>query len=438
MDYSTNLQHNADYSLLLEQICHACAAVNIKTGEIRILVNNNNPRENGETFDYDDYYVRGLKWIYQAVPAQYDKLSFENLKKLYREKGHVRFTFESELYSASLFTIDVYVPEADVRNVYIICRNARKGDLLSAIAEQFVYDNCDYFILLDGRQNRYVAFSLAAEDPTVPIGFCTDYETEIITYALQYCSLEEQDNTIYQMTLARVIDQLDRYGMHFFYTTVIENGEPRRKYIEYRYFNKEERMILLFRNDVTTMYNESHRYAQRLQEAINRAYSDSLTGLLNAQGMQENIKEKLQDLIQQEQEGEIAPQSALFFIDLDNFKQVNDQYGHLMGDQILKDVAEVLRNSVRDCDLAARVGGDEFELFVSHFHSASEARDLGFRILQHIEEIPEKHSFSVMLSCSIGIAFTSYDGTNYDHLIRIADERVYEAKRLGKRTVVSS
>ena len=197
-------------------------------------------------------------------------------------------------------------------------------------------------------------------------------------------------------------------------------------------------MILLFRNDVTTMYNESHRYAQRLQEAINRAYSDSLTGLLNAQGMQENIKEKLQDLIQQEQEGEIAPQSALFFIDLDNFKQVNDQYGHLMGDQILKDVAEVLRNSVRDCDLAARVGGDEFELFVSHFHSASEARDLGFRILQHIEEIPEKHSFSVMLSCSIGIAFTSYDGTNYDHLIRIADERVYEAKRLGKRTVVIS
>ena len=81
MDYSTNLQHNADYSLLLEQICHACAAVNIKTGEIRILVNNNHPRENGETFDYDDYYVRGLKWIYQAVPAQYDKLHILQIKR---------------------------------------------------------------------------------------------------------------------------------------------------------------------------------------------------------------------------------------------------------------------------------------------------------------------------------------------------------------------
>ena len=432
--------HN-DFSLLFEQVCYACAVVNLNEQTIRVIVNSLQPRENGETYAYTDYYITHFLNLKSLHPEQYERLSLERLQQLYKDKGQEHFEFEPLDQPNLSFTLDIYVPEVNVQAVYIVCRRERKADLLSAIAQQFIYAHCDYFIYIDARQNSYISFAMADKSSTKPPMFCSDYDETIIEYAYTYCTPEEQENTIYEMTLARVIDQLDKYGVHSFYSSIYEDGEIHRKYLEFRYFNKEEKMILLFRSDVTDVYNEENQYAQKLQAAINQAYTDSLTGILNAQGMQDHVNEKLQALRAEAIAGNgfsaSEPSlSALLFIDLDNFKQVNDQCGHLMGDQILKDIAAVIKDNLRAKDFAGRIGGDEFEAFICHLDSRKDALDICHRILYAIEDLPQKHNFNVPLSCSIGVAFSPDDGLQYADLVHIADERVYAAKHRGKRTVV--
>ena len=431
--------HN-DFSLLMEQVCYACAAVNLNEQSIRVIVNSLNPRENGETFAYADYYATQFLRLKDLNPELYEHLALDRLQQLYKDKGQEHFDFESPDQPNMKFALDIYVPEADIQAVYLVCRRERKADLFAAIAQQFIYAHCDYFIYIDARRNSYTAFAMTDKSSTKPPMFCADYDDTIIQYAYTYCTPEEQENTIYEMTLARVIDQLDKYGVHSFYSSIYEDGEIHRKYLEYRYFNKEEKMILLFRSDVTDMYNEENQYAQKLQAAIDQAYTDSLTGILNAQGMQDHVNEKLMALSVEAMAGnglrDVEPLSALLFIDLDNFKQVNDHCGHLMGDQVLKDIAAALKENLRADDFAARIGGDEFEAFIAHLDSREDGVAICQRILYAIEDLPQKHNFDVPLSCSIGVAFSPDDGHQYADLVRIADARVYAAKRRGKRTVV--
>lgn len=96
------------------------------------------------------------------------------------------------------------------------------------------------------------------------------------------------------MTLARVIDQLDTYGIHSFYTGIIEGDTYARKKLEYRYSNKDERMILLIRTDVTKMYQQYQEYSEKLKAALTRAYTDALPRLLNYEGLREKATQMLQ------------------------------------------------------------------------------------------------------------------------------------------------
>ncbi|HEX9452012.1 MAG TPA: EAL domain-containing protein, partial [Burkholderiales bacterium] len=125
--------------------------------------------------------------------------------------------------------------------------------------------------------------------------------------------------------------------------------------------------------------------------------------------------------------------SALLFIDLDQFKQVNDTLGHPCGDQLLCTVADRLREMLRPEDFVARFGGDEFVVFQQNIKSAEDAAYLARRVVDHLSERYKIDNHLVEIGASIGIALTS-PGVSADTLLKNADMALYRAKADGRGT----
>jgi diguanylate cyclase (GGDEF)-like protein len=125
--------------------------------------------------------------------------------------------------------------------------------------------------------------------------------------------------------------------------------------------------------------------------------------------------------------------SALLFVDLDQFKQVNDTLGHPCGDRLLSMVAHRLREMLRPEDFVARFGGDEFVVFQQNIESAEDAATLARRIVDRLSERYEIDRHMVEIGASVGIATTS-PGVKADHLLKNADMALYRAKSSGRGT----
>jgi diguanylate cyclase (GGDEF)-like protein len=164
-----------------------------------------------------------------------------------------------------------------------------------------------------------------------------------------------------------------------------------------------------------------------LKHALDMAYTDSLTGLYNQQGLAHKCSEILRDK---------NVQNALVFMDLDNFKMVNDMYGHGMGDKILYEVGKVLKEEIRGKDVVGRYGGDEFVVLLYDIREETDSLRVLDRITNRIGEVCENNGLNVKISASIGVAFTEQTGYDYRFLKEIADDRLYVAKKSGKNKIV--
>lgn len=154
---------------------------------------------------------------------------------------------------------------------------------------------------------------------------------------------------------------------------------------------------------------------------------DTLTGLPNRAILRSRIERELEKSTKEDV-------FAVHFVDLDQFKQVNDTLGHTSGDLLLKAVAERLRPLIRDTDVIARFGGDEFVVLQSPVKSASEASALARRMLTALTGTYEISGHEVVISASIGIAMAPKDGHDVDQLMRNADMALYRAKSDNRGT----
>lgn len=178
---------------------------------------------------------------------------------------------------------------------------------------------------------------------------------------------------------------------------------------------------------VGTIYLYVHLMERAEEVTRQQAISDPLTGLFNRRYF----------LLLAEHFLKLGQRSgmphALLFIDLDDFKQINDRYGHDVGDQVLRQVGEVLQGGVRHSDVVARYGGEEFVMFLA---DASElaAIDRAEELREAIQKLPLPRGLS--LSASIGMTWARNRESDLADLIRRADKAMYEAKRQGKDRVV--
>ncbi|MGF6274215.1 diguanylate cyclase (GGDEF)-like protein/PAS domain S-box-containing protein [Massilia sp. UYP11] len=179
-----------------------------------------------------------------------------------------------------------------------------------------------------------------------------------------------------------------------------------------------------------------------LQEEINErrqaearvhhmAYHDSLTGLPNRAMLSERLDAAMRVVVSGD-----APHPgvklALMFIDLDRFKNINDTLGHMVGDQLLRDVALRLVTAVRPRDLVARLGGDEFVVLMPDIAGADDAAAVADRIIAALSEACQIDGHCLHISPSIGICLYPDDGLDVETLMRHADAAMYQAKAAGR------
>lgn len=126
---------------------------------------------------------------------------------------------------------------------------------------------------------------------------------------------------------------------------------------------------------------------------------------------------------------------ALFFIDLDGFKSMNDTFGHDAGDFVLKAAASDLRASIRESDIIVRIGGDEFVVVMSPVINENKERDFGLRLLKAVCKTRTFEDKNIVVSASIGGAIYPDDANTAEQLMKCADETMYKAKKSGKNTV---
>jgi len=180
---------------------------------------------------------------------------------------------------------------------------------------------------------------------------------------------------------------------------------------------------------------EAVEKARLLEELKRQAHIDSLTDLLN----KKSILDHLNAEVSRSQRYEFP--LSIFFIDLDGFKQFNDQYGHLRGDKLLYDVGSIIRQHCRTSDIIGRFGGDEFVIIAPQTNEDG-AKILGERLCEAIAshdflpQIDKQAQQGTIMTCSIGIAMMPNHGITADLLLEKADQALYISKRQGKNQTV--
>jgi diguanylate cyclase (GGDEF)-like protein len=193
--------------------------------------------------------------------------------------------------------------------------------------------------------------------------------------------------------------------------------------------HEDGRLLSVFANHAAMAIANLSFYQEIQQLAIR----DGLTGLHNYRYFRQQIGHRVQHARRYE-----SPLSLLM-IDLDNFKRYNDTYGHLKGDQILKEVAALLLAYTRSADLVARYGGEEFVILLPE-----SGEDQAHNVAEKIRQVVEAHPFTLeagelpqSLTISVGVA-SSIGEWSADSLIQTADDALYRAKASGKNRVVTS
>ncbi|MFN3947259.1 MAG: diguanylate cyclase domain-containing protein [Aquificaceae bacterium] len=209
-----------------------------------------------------------------------------------------------------------------------------------------------------------------------------------------------RDQITYRITLVRK----DRRLIHVELSSVI---------VQYR--GKDVSFIVI--KDITEDVEREKLYKEL-------ATTDPLTGIYNRYALYQSLENILQSAERYKEA------FSVLMLDIDNFKKINDTYGHLVGDSVLKAVAEAIKKVIRRSDIFGRLGGEEFLLILP------KTRD-PYTVGEKIRRVVEALRFEKELSITISVGGTVYkDGDTVDSIIRRADEALYEAKRLGKNRVI--
>lgn len=202
--------------------------------------------------------------------------------------------------------------------------------------------------------------------------------------------------------------------------------------------SNDVKLLMIECIDVTSQFlrvNQLKEYVQQLSDLNKRlrekereiarlAYYDKLTSVAN-RTLFYSLGDKFLSNARRKQ-----ILLGLMFIDLDNFKCINDNYGHKAGDRVLIQVAEILTKSVRENDIVARYGGDEFIVLLPDLQNKEDTLGIAQRITERIENL-QMEGMELQVTTSIGASFYPDDGETIDEMITKADRAMYQAKSIG-------
>ncbi len=185
-------------------------------------------------------------------------------------------------------------------------------------------------------------------------------------------------------------------------------------------YDENDLLILLIIADYAAIALENAKYFQTVQDLT---VTDDLTKLFNARYLHDFLDIEIKRLER------YGGNLSIIFIDLDHFKEINDTYGHLIGSQLLVEIADVIRLKLRKIDFAARYGGDEFVLVLSHTNK-EDAHLVAIRVRNAVNNAVylKNKGLKIKLTASFGVASLPADTTSKVELIQLADQAMYNVK----------
>ncbi len=187
-----------------------------------------------------------------------------------------------------------------------------------------------------------------------------------------------------------------------------------------------QRLLLGGQACLLTALNNIDERKRAQEELRHRAFHDELTDLPNRAMFMDTLSRTLHRA--ERKKGRFS----ILFVDLDHFKAVNDNYGHSVGDLLLQEVAMRLRLCVREGDLVARMGGDEFVVLIEDERRVGEVAHIARKILTVLEPVHNLDGHTLQVTASIGVSSYPQDGTRLEELLRNADSAMYRVKAQGR------
>lgn len=384
-------------------------------------------------------------------------------KQSYINYGYEPFSFEPSLETFFAHLVPEYVLPAktllqDILNkkevTDFFCKITRvNGEVIDLhIQAQTVYDDSGTPLKLIGT-SRDVTKELQLErksqeladiiDNSVNEIYIIDYDTYEYIYvnqgackALGYTQNEFDNLTLFDTNVDFTIERAN-YLKDLYQAThepIINITKHRRKdgstydvqaFIHECHYNGKK-AIVIFDHDISKRVEAEAIIKEQSEALYHQANHDALTNLPNRSLFKDRLAQTIHAAKRNEEK------FALLFIDLDQFKKINDSLGHHIGDEVLIESAKRLQNTLRAEDSLARLGGDEFTIIIKDLRDNESAATVAQKIIASMQEPIKIKSHQLYVSSSIGISLFPDDATDANNLIKFADAAMYRAKDEGR------
>ena len=179
--------------------------------------------------------------------------------------------------------------------------------------------------------------------------------------------------------------------------------------------------------DITQKKLNEMRLIEEKKKLITESLTDPLTGILNRRAILEELSQRMNHHLYD------FEHLSILMLDIDFFKKINDNYGHIVGDKVLIKVSEIISQLIRGFDTVGRYGGEEFLVILPNTNSEN-----AYKAAERIRKKIEETEFDDIEHLTVSIGFTSYADESIESLINKADQNLYEAKRTGRNKVVGN
>lgn len=294
------------------------------------------------------------------------------------------------------------------------------------------YDNTrKYRTFMNYVRDKFFEYEFGANLITIYMyvnGRCEIFEKDLLDEwekrVLKLGYVEDEDVDMFRRLCSNIREGVDTFGINI-HTSLMSKGFR----MDTLNFRGETIVDATGKVMVAGLITEMNgRYDLKSIMIGNDANRDSATGLLNKRAVTDDI----QDVIQNANNTKDLKKMYLMIIDIDNFKSVNDTYGHRFGDEVIADFASELRRTVGERGIAGRIGGDEFMCLLTDYDSIEEVRVFLKAIRGKLRIELAKKNPEYTFTVSIGISTYPDDGTDYDTLFKLSDGCLYIAKEKGK------
>lgn len=405
--------------------------------------------KSAQNFDLTSRILNNIGDLFSDLKVHDKALDYFKQAKLYREQANlindepyviiVMNIIESSLMLGKENATKEYLPTI----MHLI--SEEKSKMLTCVLS--VNEILYYFKENNQKKAERLLLQLFKKLPSI-----SDYSRIFIALLrLKSFIYQLQDKDIgnqYIEVLKMMTEQMDNINFQLYYLEAIIEyygsiGEEQKQHnaiIEYYYLNEKNNKLreesfcnsLIAKVQLEELLQEQATILKENQQLKNLSEIDELTQIYNRQTAQKFILEKIS-------EETLAGSAALIIVDLDYFKTVNDNYGHIAGDKVLSTTGSLLKRNFREQDIIGRLGGDEFIIFIHNpHHQRNELKQILTirlnQLLQQIRNIPIA-DFSMHISASIGVMILTSLPVSFIELYNNADIALYESKKKGRDCV---